>query len=127
MDTVLAGARPVVLVAEDDEGMRELYREVLAKNGLTVVETANGSDVVDLARQHAPKLILLDVRLPGMTGDDVLRALKSDDILRAIPVIAATGLCGRDVESWKAIGFADVLFKPIRLNDLIEAVQRYID
>lgn len=127
MTTQMDADGPVVLVAEDDPGMRELYREVLVKQGLRIVETESGADVVDLVRRHVPKMVLLDVRLPGMSGEAIVRALRADATISGIPVIAATGLGGGDTEEWRELGFDEVLFKPIRLRDLIATVRRFVE
>ena len=125
MTEVSADAGPLVLIAEDDTASRDLYRMVLVREGMRIVDTASGRAVVDLARQHRPCVILLDGRLPDLAGEGVVRALKADDGLCDIPVVAATGIVDRSIEDWRAAGFDDVLFKPIRLEALIKTVRRY--
>lgn len=124
MNNVSLSAPPLALIAEDDAANRDLYRAILGRDGIRVIDTNRGSTVVDLVRQHRPDLVLLDWRLPELSGEQVLQALKADPDLRDIPVIAVTGVAEIAVESGKEAGFYDVLFKPIRLNVLIEAVWR---
>ena len=76
-----------VLIVEDDTMIRELVVTKLVKSGCIPYSTANGSEAVALAEQYKPHAIILDLMLPGMTGEEILTILKSKDTLKDIFVI----------------------------------------
>ena len=79
-----------VLVVEDNELNMKLFNDLLEANGYEVIQTRDGLSALDLARQHRPDLILMDIQLPEVSGIEVTKWLKEDDELRVIPVIAVT-------------------------------------
>jgi CheY-like chemotaxis protein len=78
-----------LLVADDDAGVRALLGAVLA--GSAVLEAARGDEALALARRERPDLVLLDVRLPGLDGLAVARALAADPATAAVPVVVCSG------------------------------------
>ncbi|MGD0164494.1 MAG: response regulator [Candidatus Sulfotelmatobacter sp.] len=95
---------------EDSKFLRLATERALARAGYEVSSTADGSEVLRVAREKLPNLILLDMLLPKMSGPDVLKALKSDPVTKAIPVVVMTGLsqknAARLVEDG-AVGFLE--------------------
>ena len=81
---------PVVLLIKDNEQNIYLMRFLLEKNGFTVVEARNGFEGVELAQKIKPNLILLDIQLPQMDGYAVARALKQNEDVCRIPIVAVT-------------------------------------
>lgn len=81
-----------ILIIEDDYYIRELYQRVLTTSGFSVFTTADGQEGFQLATQHKPQLILLDVMLPGKNGLALLRQLKDSDETRDVAVIVLTNL-----------------------------------
>ena len=81
-----------VLVCDDDRALRKLVRAYLQEEGLTVLEAESGEIAITLARQQHPDLLLLDVRLPGIDGFEVLRQLTAAEI--ALPVMLVTSIDG---------------------------------
>jgi two-component system cell cycle response regulator DivK len=79
-----------VMIVEDNELNMKLFRDLIEASGYETVRTRNGLEALDLARQHRPDLILMDIQLPEVSGLDVTRWLKEDDDLHKIPVIAVT-------------------------------------
>jgi signal transduction histidine kinase/DNA-binding response OmpR family regulator len=79
-----------VLVVDDDPEARELVAKILEPLGFTVIRAANGEEGVELARQTAPDLVILDLVMPGISGFEVVRILKADLYTRAIPVLVVT-------------------------------------
>ena len=67
-----------ILIADDDAGLRQLMRLILAREGFEVIEAADGEQALALAITGDPALILLDVMMPGLNGYDVCRRLKAD-------------------------------------------------
>jgi DNA-binding response OmpR family regulator len=76
-----------ILIAEDERDIRELIIFTLRYGGFEVIAVSNGEEAVDAARRENPDLILLDVRMPKLTGYDACRRLKADPLLRQIPVV----------------------------------------
>jgi CheY-like chemotaxis protein len=87
----MAGTTKILLV-EDSKFMRLAVGRAMERTGYDVVTALDGEEVVGLAREHRPDLILLDMLLPKMTGPDVLKALKKDPETAGIAVVAFTGL-----------------------------------
>jgi len=101
-------AAPRVLIIDDDAGARYVLRRHLAAESFTVIEAQDGPQGLALAAETRPALILLDLVMPGMSGFEVLRALRADASSRGTPVIVATSknLRGADREELDALGAA---------------------
>ncbi len=79
-----------VLIVEDNELNLKLLNDILEIHGYATIVTGNGAAALDLARQHHPNLILLDIQLPDIAGTEVARRLKADEQTQAIPLVAVT-------------------------------------
>ena len=117
-----------VLIVEDNDKNLKLVRDALQANGYETMEARSGEEGVTLARQHKPDLILMDIRLPGMSGIEALKALRADPGTAAIRAIAVTasvmsGDMGRITEA----GFDGCIAKPIRYAAFLEAVRNAIE
>jgi len=113
-----------VLVVDDDPIIRRLLQETLTLAGFRVVSTGNGAEVVAMAQQHAPALILLDVLMPGMDGWNVLRSLKQQPELAKIPVVILSNISDKVFAF--SLGAADYLQKPINVEVLVPVVQYWV-
>ncbi len=112
-----------VLIIEDDQSSRKLFRDVLDAHGYEIMETAYGIDGYELARTHEPDLILMDIRLPDISGLEVIKWLKDDQDLKGIPIIALTALAMRgDEEKFRAAGCDAYVSKPISIATFLETV-----
>ena len=87
-----------VLIVEDNELNMKLFRDLLEAHGIKAIETRDGLRVLELAREHAPDLILMDIQLPQISGLDVTKMLKQDEELKSIPVIAVTAFAMKGYE-----------------------------
>ena len=116
-----------VLIVEDNELNMKLFHDLLEAHGYETVGTRNGIEAMDLARQHRPDLILMDIQLPEVSGLEVTRWLKDDAELRAIPVIAVTafGMKG-DEERIREGGCEAYLAKPISVAKFIETIRHFL-
>lgn len=81
-----------ILVVEDDHAISEMYRMKLAKNGFNVLNAFNGQEGLELAEKHQPNLILLDIKMPVMTGDEMLAKMRKTDWGANIRVIVLTNI-----------------------------------
>jgi len=113
-----------ILVAEDERDIRELINFTLLFAGYQVTLAANGEEAVTLAEQIKPDLILLDVRMPRMTGYEACRALKAQPDLRPVPVVFLTAK-GQDeeVQMGKEVGAHAYILKPFAPDDLTRRVK----
>jgi len=113
-----------ILIAEDEPDIRELVAFTLRFAGHEVVATANGEEAVHQAGQMIPDIILMDVRMPRMTGYDACRIMKADPILKDIPVVFLSAK-GQDseIQTGMAVGAEDYLLKPFAPDQLTERVK----
>src|SRR5689334_15588292 len=81
-----------ILVADDDRKLIFLMREFLESKGYAVISAENGEEALAVARQAKPDLILLDVRMPKLDGDEAYMALRADPSTKKIPILMLTGL-----------------------------------
>jgi signal transduction histidine kinase/ActR/RegA family two-component response regulator len=119
-DADAAGPAGRVVVIEDDRPSLALFEAYLAGAALEVITARDGQSGLDAVRRTRPDAVLLDIRLPGIDGWAVLKALKADQETRAIPVIVVSIVDerSRGVE----LGAAAYLVKPIRREDLLSAL-----
>ncbi|MDZ5648738.1 response regulator [Nitrospirillum sp. BR 11828] len=124
----VAAAKKCVLIVEDNELNMKLFNDLLEAHGYRTVQTRDGSMAVDLARQHRPDLILMDIQLPELSGLDVTRWLKEDQDLGSIPIIAVTAFAMKgDEERIREGGCDDYIAKPISVATFIRTVRRFLD
>ena len=119
------GAR--ILLDEDHATMREAMRMVLAEEGFTVDQAADGPRALDLVASVRPDLVLLDLNIPGISGSDLLATLKASDDTAGIPVIVVTA---EEVEGRRAAmraGAEDYLTKPFSPRALVQTVVRVLE
>jgi CheY-like chemotaxis protein len=119
------GPRPQpVLVADDNEDVRELWRAYLTLSGFAVTEAVNGADAVAKAVQTPPAVILMDLCMPGMDGVEAAHALKLHAATATTPVIGLTaqGSCQSSQDFRRVC--ATVLEKPVTHEDLLAALRR---
>jgi CheY-like chemotaxis protein len=116
-----------ILVAEDEKDIRDLVVFALRFAGYEMVSAANGEEAVQLAREEMPDLILLDVRMPRMSGYDACKILKSDKLTSPIPIIFLTAK-GQETEIRAGLeaGAAEYLLKPFALDDLTQKVKELL-
>jgi CheY-like chemotaxis protein len=117
-----------VLIAEDNAKNMKLVRDLLEAKGYRTLEATTGERAVELANEHQPDLILMDVQLPGIDGIDALGRLRNNNRTASIPVLAVTAQAMQgDRERFLDAGFDDYISKPIDIVDFVSVVQRYCD
>jgi len=117
----------IIAVVEDNPDNRLLVRVILEPD-YEVVEYETGGEALAGLPSHKPDLVLLDISLPEMDGTEVLRRIRADESLRALPVIALTAnAMAGDREKYIAGGFDDYVAKPIVDEALLlEAIRRHL-
>ena len=119
-------APKTVLIVEDNELNLRLLSDILEYNGYTIFTTRLGEPALELARQHRPDLILMDIQLPDISGMEAARRLKDDDQTNTIPIIAVTAfpMTGDEVQIL-ASGCDAYLSKPFRIGELLTLVEHW--
>ena len=117
---------PKILMIEDDIPTAELVQMILSPRGMELVHTADGAQAIQMAKQHSPDLILLDVMLPGMDGYSIQSGLCEDEDLRKIPVIMLTSKAQMEEFFRTAPNVVDFIEKPFGIRDFLEKVQRHL-
>ena len=116
-----------ILIIEDNALMREMYRSALKPLGAELLETQRGLLAADIARREQPALVILDLVLPDISGQEVLKLIKSAPETARIPVLAVTNSAtASDEVSLKALGFAGLITKPINIKAFCDAVAKFV-
>jgi CheY-like chemotaxis protein len=117
-------ASPLILIAEDERDIRELIIITLRTNGLTnIIQATNGKDAVAEAKARKPVLILMDVRMPQMTGYEACEILKDDPDTNDIPIVFLSAK-GQETEIRRGIdlGAEEYILKPFSPDELFQRV-----
>jgi two-component system response regulator (stage 0 sporulation protein F) len=114
-----------ILIVDDQYGIRILLNEVFQKEGYTTYQAANGMQALEIVRKHRPDLVLLDMKIPGMDGIEILKRLKEID--QDIKVIIMTAYGELDmIQETKELGAIMHFAKPFDIDDLREAVTKHL-
>lgn len=116
-----------ILVIDDDKDLRELLRVKLGNEGFNMLSAVDGASGIEMVRGKQPKLIVLDINMPGMSGMDVCRFLKSDKKLKNIPVLMLTAKSD-EVDRILGLEFGadDYLTKPFNPRELILRIKNIL-
>jgi two-component system cell cycle response regulator DivK len=118
--------RDRILVVEDNDRNRELVRDILEFHGFELLEASNALDALALAAEQLPNLVLMDIELPDLDGQSVLRQLRSQPATADIPVVAVTAFAMRDDrQRFLDAGFNGYIEKPIDIRTLAVQVRLY--
>ncbi|MGH2641632.1 MAG: response regulator, partial [Actinomycetota bacterium] len=103
-----------ILVVEDNEKNMKLVRDVLVATGFRTLEATTAGEAIDMADEHTPDLVLMDIQLPDLDGVQALYRLRANTRTAAIPVLALTAQAMRgDRERFLAEGFDGYVSKPV--------------
>lgn len=118
--------RKTILIIEDNTINLKLFNDLLEYHNYTTVITGLGEAAVELARQHRPDLILMDIQLPDISGMEGARRLKADADTKAVPIIAVTAFAmSDDREKILASGCNEYLAKPFSVTEFLGLIERY--
>jgi len=116
-----------ILVVDDEPDILKIVSFRLGRMGYKIFTAENGQRALEIVRDKKPDLILLDLALPIMDGYEVCRTLKSDEVLKKIPVILLTASqAGRIKEKTKGFKADDYIIKPFEAEELVEKVKKFI-
>jgi two-component system cell cycle response regulator DivK len=119
--------RKRILVVEDNQLSLALLKQLLKAHGYEILETREGLQAIDLARDEQPDLILMDIRLPDISGLEVTRLLKKDDQTNTIPIIVLTALTSPEYEKKGFESGCDAYIpKPIILDNFLRTIESFL-
>lgn len=111
----------LLLVADDNEDIRNISKTILESRGFSVVEAVNGQEAVEIAQRHRPDMILLDLMMPQMDGWQAIALLKGNSETKGIPIAAITA-SDPDQEKIREAGFCALITKPVSPPEMVQAV-----
>ncbi|MCM8826656.1 MAG: response regulator [Candidatus Omnitrophica bacterium] len=117
-----------ILVVDDDEQILSYLKKVLQLASYEVILATNGKQALRLAKEHIPNLIILDINLPDVRGEEIKRLLSQDNLTSQIPIIYLTGIISKE-EAQVIQRFtkqALVLAKPVVRSELITAINQLL-
>lgn len=117
-----------VLIVEDNELNMKLFHDLLDAHGIGTLQTSDGMEALEIAREHHPDLILMDIQLPEVSGLEVTKWIKEDESLSDIPVVAVTAFAMKgDEEKIREGGCEAYIAKPISVTDFMDTVRQFLD
>jgi two-component system, cell cycle response regulator DivK len=117
----------LILIVDDNENNRKLARDVLEFAGFRTVEASGGVEGVALAVERNPDLVLMDIRMPDLSGTEALKLLREDSRTAGIPIVAVTSSTMRgDEERFISEGFDGYIAKPISVREFPDRVRGFL-
>lgn len=119
--------QPLILAVDDNEDNLQLISQLLVIMNCCFITADNGKDAIAMAQSRQPKLILLDMMLPDLSGVEVVSFLKQNPQTKEISIIAVTAMArGEDKERFAIAGCDDCVTKPYAIDELEATIRRYI-
>ena len=116
-----------ILIVDDEAELLELVKMRLEAHQYEVLTAASGTSGLECALKERPDLILLDVMMPGMDGNEVLRRLRHDERTRSIPVIMLTAKGDtRSILNAQSLWATDYFIKPFEASELLACIRKYL-
>ena len=117
--------RPKILVVDDDQPILNLMQNLLREFKFDTVLADSGETALALARSEPPDLILLDMKMPAMSGEEAIQAFRSEPALQKVPIVI---LSGEPVsrQELDAVGADGAVQKPFDLDDLISKIHFHL-
>lgn len=114
-----------LLIVDDQFGIRILLNEIFQKEGYKTFQAANGQQALDIVKKYSPDLVLLDMKIPGMDGIEILKRMKEIDPDIRVIIMTAYGELDM-IQEAKKLGALTHFAKPFDINDIREAVRQHI-
>ena len=116
-----------ILIVEDNDLNMKLFNKLLQAHGYETVQSIDGSDVMEIANERRPDLIIMDIQLPERSGLELTRMLKANEELKHIPVVAVTAFAMQgDEKKIRQAGCDDYIAKPILVPMFLETVAKHL-
>lgn len=114
-----------ILIVDDQFGIRILLNEVFHKEGYQTFQAANGVQALEILTNHSPDLVLLDMKIPGMDGNEILKRMKQIDPDIKVIIMTAYGELDM-IQQAKDLGAITHFAKPFDIDDIRSAVREYV-
>ncbi|MDH3618194.1 MAG: response regulator [Nitrosopumilus sp.] len=116
-----------VLLIDDNSEITELFATTLTAKGYTVQVTNHGKEGLDLIKKKESDLVLLDLAMPGFSGEDVLKELIKDGPIKDynIYIFTASIISDQDIDNFIKLGVTGCLRKPVRLDDVLGVLEKH--
>lgn len=114
-----------ILIVDDQFGIRILLNEVFNKEGYQTFQAANGVQALEILTNHSPDLVLLDMKIPGMDGNEILKRMKQIDPDIKVIIMTAYGELDM-IQQAKDLGAITHFAKPFDIDDIRSAVREYV-
>ena len=120
--------KKTILIADDEANLRKLVHTTLEDPGCRILEAADGNAALDLAKREKPDLVLVDWMMPGLTGIEVMKALRADPATATVPIIMLTAK-GQEKDREQAVkaGTDFYLIKPFSPLELLKKVREVLE
>ncbi|MFA4964269.1 MAG: response regulator [Thermoleophilia bacterium] len=116
-----------ILVADDDPDILSIVSMSLEMQGYTVYKATNGREAVDLAKEHRPDLVLMDMMMPILSGYEAVTELKSDESTRGISIVGLSAKAmATDMARATDAGIDGYITKPFRIAQVLSVVEEYL-
>jgi two-component system cell cycle response regulator DivK len=117
----------LILIVEDNDKNLKLVRDLLRHHGFETIEATNAEDGIALARERMPRLVLMDIQLPGMDGVTAMEKLRADPSTATMLVVAVTAsVMKEDRERFDKVGFDGFITKPIDVKSFPETIRGHL-
>ncbi len=122
-------SKKTVLIVEDDVFLQKAYDIKFKKEGIELLIASDGDEALTYLAKDPPDLVLLDIMLPGISGFDVLRQIRSNEKWKSVPVVILSNLGqAEDIEKGKNLGVKEYIIKAnSKINDVIKLIRSYLD
>jgi DNA-binding response OmpR family regulator len=114
-----------ILIVDDEDTLRELVRNELEHNGFEVVEAPGGAEALSYLVGNEVDLVILDIKMPGLGGLDVLQRIREDDLARKVIMLTGVGELKIARESLE-LGASDFMSKPFDMSNLLACINRVL-
>jgi DNA-binding response OmpR family regulator len=114
-----------ILIVDDEESLRTLVRHELEGSGFETHEAAGGSEALTFLAANPVDVVILDIKMPGMGGLDVLQRIREDDLARKVIMLTGVGELKIARESLE-LGASDFMSKPFEMSNLIACINRVL-
>ena len=116
-----------IVVADDDPDILSIVSMSLETQGYEVHKATNGREAVDLAREHHPDLIIIDMMMPVMSGYEAVAELKAEDSTKTIPIVGLSAKAmATDMERATDVGIDGYITKPFRIAQVLSVIEGYL-
>ena len=119
-------AGKTILIVDDEFGVLEVLGFILSDAGFQVVSALNGQEALARLEENRPDLAIVDFMMPILDGNEVIKAIRSDNRLRDIPIILVSGLPEKTIRE-RCGGYTSFLRKPYKTEQLMEEISKLLD